>query len=105
VMVAGWVVQLCWVVASDHRGHAAHPAPPEKPDATHQPRAPEAVDQAARWSRSCSPAAPSASRPCRGFCHHVDRGTSGLAIRFLRTSLQRRPPSGLASIVQAAHRL
>ena len=34
VMVAGWVVQLCWVVASDHRGHAAHPAPPEKPDAT-----------------------------------------------------------------------
>ena len=34
VMVAGWVVQLCWVVASDHRGHAAHPAPPAKPDAT-----------------------------------------------------------------------
>ena len=34
VMVAGWVVQLCGVVASDHRGHAAHPAPPEKPDAT-----------------------------------------------------------------------
>ncbi len=34
VMVAGWVVQLFWVVASDHRGHAAHPAPPEKPDAT-----------------------------------------------------------------------
>jgi hypothetical protein len=42
---------LCWVVASDHRGHAAHPAPPEKPDATHQRRAPTAVDQAslATW--------------------------------------------------------
>jgi hypothetical protein len=50
-MVAGWVVQLCWVVASDHRGHAAHPAPPEKPDATHQRRAPTAVDQASLAQR------------------------------------------------------
>ena len=51
VMVAGWVVQLCWVVASDHRRHAAHPAPPEKPDATHQRRALRAVDQASLAQR------------------------------------------------------